>query len=78
MIEQHLHWTHRKPVRAGWYWSKFLSPSYKDKAAITVMHITVTHNRYKANGTDLDDVCRYGTRLWAGPLTPPDTSDIQD
>ena len=78
MIEQQLHWTHRKPTRAGWYWSKFLNPSYHDKVCISVMHVTVTHNRYRANGTDLDEVCRYGKRLWAGPLVPPDTHDIQD
>ena len=79
MVEQTLKWTKRRPVKAGWYWSKFVNPQFPGhKAAITVMHGTVTHNRYRANGVPLDEICRYGTRLWAGPLTPPDAGDRDD
>ena len=79
MLEQQLRWTQRRPDKAGWYWSKFINPQYPShKAAITIMHVAVTHNRYRANGVPLDEICRYGTRLWAGPLTPPDAGDRED
>lgn len=72
-------WTHKLPVQAGWYWSKFIPFGKKRETAIVVLRITRNGSKKLKVGTQsLEQLCMYGERLWAGPLEPPNASAVED
>lgn len=74
-----LKWTRKLPTQAGWWWSKFIPFGKKREAATVVLRITRNGSKKLRVGTQsLEELCRYGERLWAGPLIPPNATDIEE
>jgi len=72
-------WTHKLPTQAGWFWSRFIPQGKHCEAVTVILHITRTrHKKLRVNGQSLESLCLYGERLWAGPITPPFPSEIED
>ena len=72
-------WTHKLPVQAGWYWSKFIPYGKKREAAIVVLHVIRNGSKkLRVNGQILESMSQYGERLWAGPIEPPNASEVED
>ena len=72
-------WTHKTPTQAGWYWSKFIPYGKKREAAIVVLRVVRNGSKkLRVNGQSLETMCQYGERLWAGPIEPPNASEVED
>ena len=72
-------WSHRWPDQAGWWWSRVVFPDRPKTAAVAVLHVKKNGSgRLCVGQYSMEELHRYGERLWAGPLIPPDTRDVED
>ena len=72
-------WTHRLPTQAGWYWSRFIPYGRKKETATMILHVVRNGaKKLRVNGRTLESLGQYGERLWAGPLEPPNATDIEE
>jgi len=72
-------WTHKLPAQAGWFWSKFIPFGKKRETAIVVVRVVRNGSKkLRVNGQSLESMSQYGERLWAGPIEPPNASEVED
>ena len=74
-----MRWTHKLPTQAGWWWSRFIPYGKKREIATVILHVTRNGaKKLRVNGQSLESLSQYGERLWAGPIEPPNASDVED